>query len=191
MTERLPGYRGEYLWEWDVPDHHLRAIVEAIPAERFAWRPADDARSVSEVLVHLAAGNFMLLDMVGVTEPLQPYVVVEAQGTERFITLVVKIHDMEKTVTGKAEVVAMLNASLEAVRTAFTQASNADLERVWEFFGELTTVRRVYMRILAHTHEHMGQLIGYTRMMGSKAPWVDPMDEVRAMLPNPRPTTAT
>jgi len=190
MAERLPGYRGEYLWEWDVPDHHLRAIVEAIPAERFGWRPADDARSVSEVLVHVAAGNLMLLDMVGVTEPLQPYAVVEAQGTERFITLVAKIHDMEKTVTGKAEVVAMLNASLEAVRTAFTQASNADLERVWEFFGEHTTVRRVYMRILAHTHEHMGQLIAYTRMMGSKAPWVDPMDEVRAMLPNPRPTTA-
>jgi len=189
MAERLPGFRGEYLWEWGVPDHHLRAIVEAIPAERFGWRPADDARSVSEVLVHIAAGNVMLLDMVGVTEPLQPYAAVETQGTERFITVVVKIHDMEKTVTGKAEVVAMLNASLEAVRTAFTRATDADLERVWEFFGEQTTVRRVYMRILAHTHEHMGQLIAYTRMMGSKAPWPDPMDEVRAMMRNPRAST--
>jgi uncharacterized damage-inducible protein DinB len=142
------------------------------------------------VLVHVASGTFLLLDMVGVTEPLQAYAMVEAQEPERFMTLVVKIHDMEKTVTDKAEVVAMLNASLEAVRTAFSQATNADLERVWEFCGEQTTVRRVYMRILAHTHEHMGQLIAYTRMMGSNAPWVDPMHEVRAMLPNPRPTTA-
>jgi uncharacterized damage-inducible protein DinB len=181
MAERLPGFRGEYLWELDVPEHHLRAIVEAIPAGQFAWRPADDARSVSEVLVHIAAGNFMLLDMVGVTEPLQSYVAVESQGIERFIAVVVKVHDMEKAVTGKAEVVAMLNASLEAVRMAFTRATDADLERVGAFFGEQTTVRRAYMRMLAHTHEHMGQLIAYTRMMGREAPWADPMDEVRAM----------
>ena len=66
---------------------------------------------------------------------------------------------MEKTVRGKAEVVAMLNASLEVVRTAFTQATDADLDWVWAVFGEQTTVRRVYMRILAHMHVHMGQLI--------------------------------
>jgi uncharacterized damage-inducible protein DinB len=190
MAERLPGFRDEYLWEWGVPEHHLRAIVEAMPAERFGWRPADDARSVSEVLVHIAAGNFMLLDLVGVTEPLRPYAAVETRGPERFLAVLVKIHDMEKTVTGKAEAVAILNASLEAVRTAFTQATDAELDRVSEFFGEQTTVRRVYMRMLAHTHEHMGQLIAYTRTMGSKAPWVDPMDEVRAMIRNAGATTA-
>lgn len=83
MAERLPGFVGEYLWEWGVSDHHLRAIVEAMPAERFGWRPADDARSVSEVLVHIAAGNLMLLDMVGVAEPLQAYAAVGPHGTER------------------------------------------------------------------------------------------------------------
>ena len=181
MTERIPGFKGEYLWEWDVPEHHLHAIVAAISAERFSWRPAPDARSVSEVLVHIAAGNFMLLDTIGVRAPLEAYVPVEARGADRLLAAVVKIHDMEKTVTGKAEVVEMLNASLAAVRSAFTQATDVELDGAGEFFGEHTTLRRVYMRILAHTHEHMGQLIGYVRMMGMNAPWEDPMNEVRAM----------
>ena len=41
------------------------------------------------------------------------------------------------------------------------------------FFGEETSVRRVYIRGLTHMHEHMGQLIGYTRAMGLQAPWPD------------------
>ncbi len=181
-TPRLPGFRGEYLWEWDVPEHHLRAIVAAIPAERFGWRPAADARSVSEVLVHVAAGNLMLLGLAGVAEPLRAHAPIQGPDSESFLAVVVKIHEMEKTVSARTEVVAMLEASFDAVRQAFTQATDADLERVIDAFGEQTTVRRVYMRILAHTHEHMGQLIGYVRMMGMRAPWEDPMDEVRALL---------
>jgi len=41
------------------------------------------------------------------------------------------------------------------------------------FFFEQTTVRRIYLRALTHMHEHMGQLIAYTRAMGAPAPWPD------------------
>ncbi len=181
MPQRLPGFTGEYLWELDVPDHHLAAIADAIPAERFDWRPAADARSVSEVMVHIATGNLALLDIVGIRAPLQAYVPVKGDpGADRFVAVIVKIHQMEKTVTGKAEVVGMLKASLAAVGEGFAQASPEELDRVGEFFGERTTVRRIYMRVLAHTHEHMGQLIAYLRMMGMKAPWEDPMEDFKS-----------
>jgi hypothetical protein len=66
-----------------------------------------------------------------------------------------------------------MKRSLDAVRIAFTDAAEAELERHDVFFGERTTVRRVYMRGLSHLHEHMGQLIAYTRAMGMPAPWPD------------------
>ena len=66
MSARLPGFQGEYLWEFDIAERQLRALAEAFPAERYTWRPAEKSRSVNEVLVHIAAGNLTLLGMVGV-----------------------------------------------------------------------------------------------------------------------------
>jgi hypothetical protein len=65
MSTRLVGFKGEYLWEFDIAERQLLALVEAFPAERYGWRPADTARSVREVLMHVAVGNLMLLGIVG------------------------------------------------------------------------------------------------------------------------------
>jgi hypothetical protein len=34
-------------------------------------------------------------------------------------------------------------------------------------------MRRLSMRMMAQTHEHMGQMIAYTRMLGMRVPWPD------------------
>ncbi len=177
---RIPGIKGELLWELDIPEDHLVALAEAIPADRFGWRPADGARSVSQVLVHIAAGNFVLLDMVGFPLPPEWYPALDKQGADRFFALIMRNLALGETVTAKADVIAMLRGSLAAVRDAFTRTSLEEMERSETFFGEQTTVRRVHLRILAHTHEHMGQLIAYVRTMGLKAPWGDPLEMVRA-----------
>jgi hypothetical protein len=57
MKTRLPGFKGEYLWEFDIAERQLLALAEGFPAERYGWRTAETARSVNEVLVHLAAGS--------------------------------------------------------------------------------------------------------------------------------------
>jgi hypothetical protein len=61
MTERFSGFRGEFLWEWDIAERQLLQLANAFPAADYAWRPAATARCVSEVLVHVACGTFMLL----------------------------------------------------------------------------------------------------------------------------------
>src|ERR1700733_2837202 len=59
--------------------------------------------------------------------------------------------DSEKTVTSKAEVLDWLKRSLEAVKEA--------------------QVDGMYLRIIVHANEHMGQLIAYARMTGVVPPW--------------------
>ena len=63
---RLPGFKGEYLWEIDIAERQVLAMAEAIPAERYGWRAADTARSVSEILVHLAVGGRAFFVILGV-----------------------------------------------------------------------------------------------------------------------------
>jgi uncharacterized damage-inducible protein DinB len=81
--------------------------------------------------------------------------------------------DLEKSVREKAAVQDILKRSLKAVRKSFTQANDAELDQGRHFLGEQTTVRRVYLRLLAHTHEHMGQMIAYMRINGMSPPWPD------------------
>ncbi|HVI10686.1 MAG TPA: hypothetical protein VND65_20520 [Candidatus Binatia bacterium] len=35
------------------------------------------------------------------------------------------------------------------------------------------TVQDVYLRIIVHANEHMGQLVGYARMTGVVPPWAN------------------
>jgi uncharacterized damage-inducible protein DinB len=79
--------------------------------------------------------------------------------------------DMEKTVTSKAEVIGWLKRSLDAVKEAHLAAKPADLERKVRIADRDATVDGMYLRIIVHANEHMGQLIAYARMTGVVPPW--------------------
>ena len=166
----LPGLRCELLAELEIAARQLAAIAEAIPAERYDWRPDTDARSVSEVFVHVAAGTFLLLDHVGTPVPSELYGSFPPDRLERLSAIVRKNDDMEKTVRDKPAVLALLTRSLESARSALVAAHNDELGR---HLDENTTVWRVYIRLVAHTHEHMGQMIAYLRTNGLRVPWPD------------------
>lgn len=78
---------------------------------------------------------------------------------------------MVKTVIAKPEVIAWLKRSLEAVRTAHAAATPKDLERKVKIGNQQATVDGMYLRIIVHANEHMGQLIAYARMTGVVPPW--------------------
>jgi uncharacterized damage-inducible protein DinB len=143
------GYDGE----WTHVSQQLIALAEATPAEKFGWRPAAGVRSTSEVYMHIATANFYLLSITG---PRMPPDLKQ---------------DSEKTVTAKADVIAWLKRSLEAVKTARAAATPKDLERKVQFFGKDAGVDGIYLRIIVHANEHMGQLVAYARMTGVVPQW--------------------
>jgi len=145
----LQGYDGE----WKHVSQQLIALAEATPAEKFAWRPAPGVRSTSEVYMHIVTANFYLLSLTG---PKMPADMKEG---------------MVKSVTSKAEVIAWLKRSLEAVKTAHAATTPKDLERKVKTFAGDATVDGVYLRIIIHANEHMGQLVAYARMTGVVPPW--------------------
>ncbi|HXI41398.1 MAG TPA: DinB family protein [Bryobacteraceae bacterium] len=143
------GYDGEL----GHVTRQLIALAEATPAEKFAWRPAPGVRSTSEVYMHIATANLYLLSVTGPKMP---------DGMKP---------DMEKTVTAKADVIDWLKRSLEAVKTARASLKPGDLERRVKIFGQDAHVDGMYLRIIVHANEHMGQLIAYARMNGIVPPW--------------------
>jgi len=170
---RLDGFRGEFLWELELAERQVLAMAEALPAEKYDWYPAAGARSVSEVFIHLAGGHFMLLHFIGVPAPADIYGPAAADPHERLLQIVRRNDELDKEVHDKAAVTELLRRSLNAVRDALTASGDAALAESRFFFGEQTTVRRIYLRLLVHLHEHMGQLIAYLRMNDMKVPWPD------------------
>jgi uncharacterized damage-inducible protein DinB len=143
------GYDGE----WAHVSQQLIALAEATPAEKFSWRPAKGVRSTSEVYMHIAIANFYLLSVTG---PKMPQNLTDA---------------MEESVTSKPEVIDWLKRSLEAVRVAHLAVKPADLARKVHIQDRDATVDGIYLRIIIHANEHMGQLVAYARMTGVVPPW--------------------
>jgi uncharacterized damage-inducible protein DinB len=143
------GYDGE----WKHVTSQLIALAEATPADKFTWRPAAGVRSTSEVYMHIVIANFWLLSITGPKMP--------ADLTE----------EAEKKITSKAEVISWLKRSLEAVKNAHAGIKPADLQRKVHVADRDATVDGMYLRIIIHANEHMGQLIAYARMSGVVPPW--------------------
>jgi len=144
------GYDGE----WGHVSRQLIALAEATPAEKFAWRPAPGVRSTSEVYMHIARANFYLLNVTGPPMPAD-----------------LKAPDIEKNVTAKADVIDWLKRSLDAVKTAHAAVKPEDLQRKVKVLGRDANVDGMYLRIIVHANEHMGQLVAYARMTGVVPPW--------------------
>jgi uncharacterized damage-inducible protein DinB len=145
------GYDGE----WSHVSRQLLALAEATPAEKFSWRPAPGVRSIGEVYMHIAVANFYLLSVTGPKEP-----AVEVS--------------MEKTVTAKADVIDWLKRSLDAVATARAHLKPADYQHKVSIDNKVVTVDGMYLRIIVHANEHMGQSVAYARMNGIVPPWSKP-----------------
>jgi uncharacterized damage-inducible protein DinB len=173
MSEQFSGFRGEFLLEWDIAERQLLQLANAFQAGDYEWRPNTTARSVSEVFVHIACGTFMLLELLGTTAPADLYPDLPEQPMERLWALVRKNDELEHGLREKDRVGALLSRALVSARETITRTDDAGLERSLFFLGESNTVRRVCLRLLAHTHEHMGQLIAYIRMRGMPVPWPD------------------
>ncbi len=144
------GYDGE----WLHVSQQLVALAEATPADKFSWRPAAGVRSTSEVYMHIVEANFYLLSEAG--GPKFPADLKEG---------------MDKSVTSKTEVISWLKRSLEVVKQAHAKATPADLQRKVHIADRDATVDGMYLRIIVHANEHMGQLVAYARMTGVKPPW--------------------
>jgi hypothetical protein len=71
----------------------------------------------------------------------------------------------------KAEVISWLKRSLDVVKDPDLAAKPANLRRQVHIADRDATVDGMYLRILVHDNEHMGQLIAYPRMTGVLSPW--------------------
>jgi uncharacterized damage-inducible protein DinB len=150
------GYRAEFLNEMKYFEGRFTQLAEAIPAEKYTWRPGAGVRSVSEVLLHVAGANQGLPNFAGIKPPAG----FEMQG-------------YEQSTTDKAKVIAELKKSFAHIHAAANQMKDADADKPMKVFGMDMTGRSFSFFMARHLGEHLGQLIAYARVNGVVPPWSD------------------
>lgn len=145
------GMKSDILANFDDTQKKIISLAEAVPADKYAWRPSEGVRSISEVYMHISGANYMIPAGLGVKPP---------AGLTR---------DMEKTVTEKAKVMEHLRQSFEHARKVLDGVE--DMSKPTKLFGRDNTYGGVALLIVTHLHEHLGQSIAYARSNKVTPPW--------------------
>lgn len=132
----------------------LIALAEAMPADKYTWRPGAGVRSVGEVFMHVASANFFLPTFWGAKMP---------AGVDP--------RTLEKDGADKAKTVAALKQSFDFVHQAIEALPDSELHNPVKVFGHDAVVAEVMLGIASHDHEHLGQAIAYARMNSIVPPW--------------------
>jgi len=162
-TPGVTGYRSEVVAEVIIQEDKFLRLADAIPADKFNWRPAPDVRSFAEVFLHVSAANYNLYKLVGTPPP-----------------STVDLKNLEKSTTDKAKVIATLKDSFAHARKAITAMPDANLDKSLDWFGGKNTQRGILLFIVRHAAEHLGQSIAYARFVGIVPPWTEDAQKAQA-----------
>jgi len=154
------GFRAEFLEEIAYYEQRYTRLAEAMPAEKYTWRPAEGVRSVGEVFTHITAANYGIARALGTAPP---------AGLDF------------KAITGlsgdKPKVLQAMKDSFAHFRSAIVALNEADADRPQKMFNRQTTLRGSFIAITGHFGEHLGQSIAYARMNGVVPPWTEEMQQ--------------
>ncbi|MBI1950701.1 MAG: DinB family protein [Acidobacteria bacterium] len=143
----------------------LISLAEAMPADRFSWRPNDAVRKVSEVYMHVVGPNILIPSLLGAAPP-------------KGVTIPEKPFELaakwESEITSKDEVIARLRESFDYAAEAIKTIPAKELGTEVDIFGFPASKRAYILILLSHAHEHLGQSIAYARSVGVVPPWSAP-----------------
>ena len=143
------------------------SLAQAIPREKYNWRPSGDVRSFAEVFLHTAAASFNFPPLMGTPA---------AAGFDG--------KNFEKSTTDKAKIVDWLNKSFAYSINSVQSMSNADFAKLMPKLGPQANAGDVVYLLVVHDHEMLGQAISYARSVGVVPPWTAAAQKQQAAQPS-------
>jgi uncharacterized damage-inducible protein DinB len=149
-----PGFRGEFLHQFDQSMAKIIALAEAVPAQTYARRPVPAVMPLAHTFAHIARFNYEY--------PARDMGIPAPAGIDP---------DTLERVAEKAQVVALLRRSAERVRHVVRRMPEAQLGQITTHYGRRVPQWAVLLQLLAHMDDHLGQSIAYARVSGVVPPW--------------------
>lgn len=152
----MPSYdmKGQSLVDLQAAQKKFVDLANALPADKFNWRPSPDSRSFAEVFLHVSGERYGILSLMGATPP---------ASYDR--------KTYEKSTTDKARIIDELNKSWEFAQKTINGMPNAEFAKLLPKLGPQANAGDVIYILVADAHEHLGQTVAYARENGIAPPW--------------------
>jgi uncharacterized damage-inducible protein DinB len=156
------GLTGDLITSTTQLEEKVLGLADAMSEAQYAWRPGAGVRSVGEVLMHIAADNYLLPTGLGIAAP---------PATKITATDFPALQAFEKQKLSRTATIAEVRASFAHLKRALAQIPESRMNETVKFFGQDFTVRALLVLTVTHLHEHLGQMIAYARSNGVVPPW--------------------
>jgi uncharacterized damage-inducible protein DinB len=160
--QKPAGLIGDLLADVAEVEQKITSLATALPDAAWAWRPGEGVRSSADVIVHVAADNYVMPAALGIAIP--PAIGIDVRQFD-------SIGAYEKRARTRQQAMAELAASFTFLKQHIAATTDAQLGAPLEVFGRPSTRRATWVFAVAHLHEHLGQLIAYARTNNVKPPW--------------------
>lgn len=150
------GARLEFLDEVSYYEQRYIRLADAIPAEKYNWRPTEGTRTIGEVYMHIASANYAYARMLGTPLPAN-----------------LDLKALMASSSDKGKVIPALKESFVHFRNAILAIKDSELDKEIKTSRGQMTIRGSFFLISGHFGEHLGQSIAYARSVGIVPPWTE------------------
>ncbi|WP_298424258.1 DinB family protein [uncultured Kordia sp.] len=138
-----------FLEKWENSKNYLIEMAEAMPEDKYDFKPTDRQKSFKEQLLHIK-GNMDWLSTTYFSED--------------------KKDVSKKTYTTKAEIILALKEAFNNTANIIKNTSADELKKVVEFFAGPKTKLQILNLLQDHVTHHRGQIIVYLNLNEVKPP---------------------
>lgn len=150
-------FTSDALSKWKGMKSYTLAVAEAMPENKFNYKPVQEEKTFAEQLVHIA-NNIYNLSSSFLRDTLSP----------------VNMKSMEEKVSNnaltKAEIIAYVSNAFDYGGKSIGLLDAKKLEEVINFWGGSATKRKIVLLLNDHQTHHRGQMIVYLRLNGIAPP---------------------
>ncbi len=143
-------------------EQKMMQLAKAMPADKFDWRPGTGVRSFGEVVLHVAADNYLIPAAAGIEADASTGI----KGNDYNTALA-----YEQRKLGRDAAIAEMEKSFAHLKRAMQGTTPQKLGDKVTMFGQTFTMQQTWILATTHLHEHLGQAIAYARTNGVKPPW--------------------
>lgn len=158
-TESAVALRTTFVTDLDTLQARFLSLAEAIPADKYSWRPAAGVRSIGEVFMHVASEYYVFTPLAYGATP-SPIV---GRGKAAFAKF--------ESSSTKEDALKHLREGFAYAKQSLAGVEPANLVGARKMFGGEFTIAQTSFLMSGDLHEHLGQLIAYARSNGVTPPW--------------------
>jgi hypothetical protein len=155
--ESAAAVKASFLADLETLRGKFVGLAEAFPQDKYAWRPMDGVRSVSEVLMLAAMEGYSFIPSSFGAKA------ADLGSREEAAKL--------RTLSDKAQVLAHLNKGFAHAKKELEALDASTLTGKRKVMGRDLGVADIGFAIGGDLHEHLGQLIAYARTNHIVPPW--------------------